>query len=102
MMLDADCAEIGRDKEVESLGCEKFDGWDKNGQIEMRPGAPGVIQNEVTGTHQHGASIFISQFCQVHMLLSYFIYLLDLLTSDLTETISNVQQKYVICWLRIS
>ena len=49
MMLDADCAEIGRDKEVESLGCEKFDGCDKNGQIEMRPGAPGVIQNEVTG-----------------------------------------------------
>ena len=55
MMLDADCAEIGRDKEVESLGCEKFDGCDKNGQIEMRPGALGVIQNEVTGAHQHGA-----------------------------------------------
>ena len=62
MMLDADCAEIGRDKEVESLGCEKFDGCDKNGQIEMRPGALGVIQNEVTGTHQHGAALLISHY----------------------------------------
>ena len=63
MMLDADCAEIGRDKEVESLGCEKFDGCDKNGQIKMRPGALGVIQNEVTGAHQHGALL------QYHIIL---------------------------------
>ena len=62
MMLDADCAEIGRDKEVESLGCEKFDGCDKNGQIKMRPGALGVIQNEVTGTHQHRAALLISHY----------------------------------------
>ena len=62
MMLDADCAEIGRDKEVESLGCEKFDGCDKNGQIKMRPGALGVIQNEVTGAHQHGACCNITLY----------------------------------------
>ena len=68
MILDADCAEIGRDKEVESLGCEKFDGCDKNGQMEMRPGAPGVIQNEVTGTHQHGALLqYHTIVDQVHL-----------------------------------
>ena len=78
MMLDADCAEIGRDKEVESLGCEKFDGCDKNGQIKMRPGALGVIQNEVTGAHQHGALLQYHTLLKCPILAKYIILLLIL------------------------
>ena len=53
---------LAETKKSRAWPCEKFDGCDKNGQIEMRPGALGVIQNEVTGAHQYRAALLISHY----------------------------------------